>query len=93
MSVCIKSYCGTHENVLSKGLQTLIDHAILLEITQLEVYFRDGECWCRIFLDYTLSCNDLSEIHAAFAGYWWCISPQLEGYSFTLSINFKDVVV
>ena len=93
MSVCVKSYLSTHENILSQGLSTLVDHSIMLENTQLEVYFLDGDCWCRIFLDYTLSCNDLAEIASVFSGYWWCVSPTCETYKIVLSINFKDVVV
>lgn len=90
MSVCIKDYCKTNDNVLAKGLKTLDDKSIVLDTTQLEVYFRDGEYWCRLFFDYTLSCNDLAVIASVFSGYWWCVSPSILDTSLILSINFKD---
>lgn len=90
MSVKIHEYLRTNYNKLTALLNDDILDDVFGDDTLIEVLQRQDEWWCDIFLDYTLSCNDLAKLHEAFAGYWWCVSPCCKKLAYRLSVNLKD---
>lgn len=90
MSVTISEYCLTNDNKLVKCLKRALDCGNFLDCTLIEIIQRNDEWWCDIFMDYTLSCNDLKELADTFEGYWWCVSPYWGETNYRVSVNLRN---
>lgn len=90
MSVTISEYLVANDNKLTALLNDEGLDGTFLDDTLIEVTQRNDVWFCDIFLDYTLSCNDLAAINETFSGYWWCVSPCYVGHPYRLSINLKS---
>lgn len=90
MSVTISKYLVENNNKLTALLNCEDIDGTFLDDTLIEVCKRQEDWWCDIFLDYSLSCNDLDAISTTFAGYWWCISPYYGDQHYRLSINLRN---
>lgn len=90
MSVTIIDYISNHSNTLTKILCSPDLKAVFLGNTLMTFRQVEKDKWCDIYLDYTISCNDLAAIAAAFDGYWWSFSPCLRHYTFCLSIDLEQ---
>lgn len=90
MSVTIHDYLVANDNKLTALLKNEDLDGTFLDTTLIEVKIREEDWWCDIFLDYTISCNDLACIADVFSGYWWCVSPCLGEMSYRISVNLKS---
>ena len=91
--VTLRDYLVANNNGLTVLLNCGALDGVLLDETIICVHQKQEDWWCDIFLEYTLSCNDLANITAAFAGYWWCVSPCYSHYGYRLSINLKGMLL
>lgn len=89
MSVTISEYCLQNDNKLVQCLKRALDDGVFLSSTLIVVVQTQGEWWCHIYMDYTLSCNDFDAIKETFDHYWWCVSPYGFGSPYSVSINLK----
>ena len=89
MSVTISEYVDANYNKLTRLLNYEGLDGTFLDDTLIEVKRREDDWWCDIFLNYTLSCNDLDAIAETFSGYWWCVSPYIGEMSYRVSVNLK----
>lgn len=89
----IGNYISEHTNKVSELLSSCQKSSMFLDDTIIRLDYRKDELWLTFVLGYTLSCNDLEELNAVFADFWWCVSPCFGGGEYRLAVCLKGVEV